>query len=216
MEEELKTRFLTLAALTIVATAQAQAQDRGAYIGFDLGRARLQADHQAVDQGIVRSGFATSQTTLDERDTTWKLFVGHQFYRNFAIEGGYTDFGRFSLTTMTTAPAGQIGGSIRAHAWSLDAVGLAPLSERVSVFGKVGVQRWDTDTQLAAAGAGAASRASYGARGNDWKLGLGARYDFSHRVGVRVEWERFVNVGDNAASGGGNIDLIAVGLQYRF
>jgi OOP family OmpA-OmpF porin len=196
--------------------APAHAQDRGTYLGFGLGQSRLQADHAVIDAGVVRSGFASASTSFDERDSAWKLYLGYQFNRNFAFEAGYTDFGKFSLSTATTGPAANVGGNIRAYAWSLDAVGLAPVSTRFTLFGKLGLQRWDTEAPVAAANAGAASSATLGARGNDWKLGVGARYDLSRNVGVRFEWERFVNVGDSAASGRGNIDLIAIGLQYRF
>lgn len=202
--------------VALTALAPAHAQDRGTYLGFGLGQSRLQADHAAIDAGIVRSGFGSASTSFDERDTAWKLHLGYQFNRNFALEAGYTDFGKFVLSTATTGPAANVGGSVRAYAWSLEAVGLAPVSERFSVFGKLGLQRWDTDAHLAATNAGVASSTTLGARGNDWKLGLGARYDLSRNVGVRFEWERFVNVGESATTGRGDIDLIAIGLQYRF
>jgi len=93
---------------------------------------------------------------------------------------------------------------------------LAPVSERLTLFGKLGLQRWDASNEIAAVNARAASSATVGARGNDYKFGLGVRYDFSRNAGVRFEWERFVNVGDAATTGRGDIDLLAIGLQYRF
>jgi len=194
----------------------AAAQDRGTYIGIGLGQSRIQADTGAIDTAARRAGFAASTTTADEHDTAWKLYLGHQYHRNFAVEASYTDFGRFSLGTQTTGPVASLSGSVRGYAVSLDAVGLAPVSERFTLFGKVGIQHWDVNTQAATLAAGTATTATTSARGNDWKLGLGARYDFTRNVGVRFEWERFVNVGDSATTGRSNIDVLAVGVQYRF
>jgi len=203
-----------LAACIVASTAAAQ--DRGTYIGIGVGQSRIQADTGAMDAAARRAGFTGSTTSADEHDTAWKLYLGHQYHRNFAVEASYTDFGRFSRSTQTTGPAANLGGSVRGYAVSLDAVGLAPVTERFTLFGKVGLQHWDLDAQAASLAAGVATTATTSARGNDWKLGLGARYDFNRNIGVRFEWERFVNVGDSATTGRSNIDMLAVGVQYRF
>jgi hypothetical protein len=61
-------------------TAQAQmpeprlAMDSGVYIGAGVGRAHSDANCGAV---------------CDTKDMTWQGYVGYQFNRFFAIEGGY-------------------------------------------------------------------------------------------------------------------------------
>jgi OOP family OmpA-OmpF porin len=205
-----------IAAVSLCAGLNAQAQERGGYFGFGLGAARLKADTGAIDASIMRSGIGSSSTSAEQHDSAWKIYLGYQFNRHFALEGGYADFGRFSLATTTTLPATNTGGNVRANAWSLDAVGYAPLSERLSLFGKLGAQRWEQTNRVAMLNAGAVSPSSISARGSDVTFGTGLRYDFARNVGLRFEWERFVNVGDAATTGRGNIDLIAIGLQYRF
>lgn len=204
----------TLALLTCAFAATAQ--ERDAYIGFGLGHSRVQADVGAIDAAARRLGFASATTTADETDTAWKLNLGHRYNRHFAVEAGYTDFGRFSLGTATTGPAASAAGEIRGHALSLDAVGIAPVNDRFSVFDKVGVQHWNLSANSVALSGGVPTTVVSSACGSDWKIGLGAQYDFSRKVAVRFEWERFVNVGDSANTGCGNIDVLAIGLQYKF
>jgi opacity protein-like surface antigen len=57
----------------------------------------------------------------------------------------------------------------------------------------------------------------------EWTLGLGGQYNFTKSVGMRVEWERFFNVGSSPSNatagqttGEADIDLISAGLVYKF
>jgi OOP family OmpA-OmpF porin len=211
------TRVRVAAALALLACAlPAAAQVTGGYLGLGFGQSRIQADVGAIDAAARRLGFGSSATSADETDTAIKVYLGHRYNRHFAVEAGYTDFGRFSLSTATTGPAASTAGELRGHALNLDAVGIAPVSDRFMLFGKVGIQRWQLSANSAALNAGVPTMAMASARGNDWKLGLGAQYDFSRKVAVRFEWERFVNVGDTPTTGRGNIDVLAIGVQYKF
>ena len=50
--------------------------------------------------------------------------------------------------------------------------------------------------------------------GSNWKLGIGAGYDFTPTVGARVAWERASKLGDDN-TGKGDVNL-SVGVIYRF
>ena len=45
--------------------------------------------------------------------------------------------------------------------------------------------------------------------------GIGLKYDFTGRIGLRGEWERFVDVGDSGA-GEFDVDLFSVGIDVWF
>ena len=53
-------------------------------------------------------------------------------------------------------------------------------------------------------------------RGSDLSLGVGVSYDFTKRVSVRGEWERFHRVGPGDFTGQGDVDLFSVGMGLRF
>ena len=45
--------------------------------------------------------------------------------------------------------------------------------------------------------------------------GLGVRYPFTEKLGVGLEWNRYVDVGDNTV-GESDIDVYSVDLIWRF
>ena len=47
-------------------------------------------------------------------------------------------------------------------------------------------------------------------------FGLGASADIAKNFAVRVEWERFLNVGDKDTTGQSDIDLVSASLVFRF
>ncbi|MGH8831896.1 MAG: outer membrane beta-barrel protein [Polaromonas sp.] len=193
---------LVLAAGTLTPHA-AFAQDMGFYIGAGVGQSK--GKDACSDLGGV--GFSGS---CDDTDTGGKLFLGYQFNKNFAVEGGYVDLGKFKASgTISGVP---VSADAKAKTWQLVAVGTLPLANNFSVFGKAGVHRWDLDVRASALG----STITASDNGTDLTLGIGAGYEFTKNLGVRLEWERFRNVGEDATTGKSNVDLISVGLRYRF
>ena len=46
--------------------------------------------------------------------------------------------------------------------------------------------------------------------------GLGGEFSFSGRFGVRLEWNRYAEVGSEDLTGDTDIELISLGLRYNF
>jgi OOP family OmpA-OmpF porin len=42
------------------------------------------------------------------------------------------------------------------------------------------------------------------------------KYDFTKRTGIRAEWEQYKNIGDKNKTGESDLDLISIGIQYKF
>jgi len=49
-----------------------------------------------------QSDYAPTSTSIDDSDTGWKIFVGYQFNRNFAIEVNYAELSTFTLNADIT------------------------------------------------------------------------------------------------------------------
>ncbi len=213
MKSSIAAPFL-LAALagSPVVHAQSTPPDQGFYLGASAGQARTDVPTGEFNDDLLGLGVATARTTSDDKDTGWKLYAGYQFNRNLALELGYADLGKFTLTGVTTGPSIRAHGDIKVKALSLDAVGIAPVAGRVALFGKLGVTYWDTDINVSATGAGLTDRSSDSDDGFGWKAGLGARFDITRNVGVRLEWERYFRVGEDKD----DVDLLSLGLQFRF
>ncbi|WP_415838198.1 outer membrane beta-barrel protein, partial [Polaromonas hydrogenivorans] len=206
---------LSLAALAALASpgALAQGQDSGWYGGANAGRSAASIDDARINSGLAGSGFSSSTIVNDDRSTGYKIFGGYQVNKNFAVEGGYFDLGNFGYTA-TTVPAGTLDGRIKLRGLNLDLVGTLPLSEKFSVFGRAGLNYAQARDSFS--GTGAVQVANPNPRKNDtnYKLGLGLQYALTESLAVRAEAERY-RVND-AIGNRGHVDLVSVGLIYRF
>jgi len=209
-------RTLGLAALAAAASPFAVAADTGWYGGYggiSIGKSKAHIDEAGVTRRLLGPGLATTSITDDDSDIGYKLFGGYQFNRNFALEGGYFDLGKFSYGA-TTLPAGTLSGKFRVRGVNLDAVGILPITQQFSAFARAGVQYARTRDSFV--GTGAVPFAFRRASESDanYKVGLGLQYDFTQFLGMRVEAERYRI--HNGVSGKDNIDVLSVGLVYRF
>ena len=206
-------RKLSLIALAVLGTTSVLAQELvGPYIGGNIGRSRAHFDAPGNLNAFVGPGFAVNSSSNNEGDTGGKLYGGYRFNSNFALEGGYFDLGRFNYTYNTT-PAGSLNGNLRVRGLNLDLVGIAPLSDRFSAFGRVGAAYTRATSGFTSTGAVPAA-AGRSERNTNLKLGLGLEYAFSERLAVRGELERY-RVKD-ALRSRGHIDMASVGLVYSF
>lgn len=204
---------LGLVALVVIASPFAVADDSGWYVGANVGQSRAKIDDARITSGLLGSGFTTTSLTNDDRDTGYKLFGGYQFNKNFALEGGYFDLGEFGYTA-TTLPAGTLNGNIKLKGLNLDAVGILPITEKFSAFGRVGVNYAQAKDSFTGTGAVSVSNPNPSKNDTNYKYGLGLQYAFTESLAMRAEAERYRI--DDAVGNKGDIDLISVGLIYRF
>jgi OmpA-OmpF porin, OOP family len=204
---------LGLAALALIASHYAVADDSGWYGGLNIGQSRVKIDDAKLTSSLLGSGFATTSISNSESDTGYKLFGGYKFNKNFALEGGYFDLGDFGFTA-TTVPAGTLGGKIRLKGLNLDAVGILPISGKFSAFGRAGLNFAEAKDSFSGTGLVTVLNPNPSKRDTNYKLGLGLQYDFNESVGMRAEAERY-RIND-AVGSKGDVDLLSVGLVYRF
>ena len=204
---------ILLTATCLTGTPVLGEEDKGWYIGADVGQSAAKLDHARIDNALIGSGFTVTSIDDDDRDLGYKLFAGYQFNRNFALEGGYFDLGEFSFTA-NTLPAGTYRGEIGVRGINLDAVGLWPLSERFSAFGRIGVTYAETKDAFSSTGLFITTSTNPEERDMQYKFGAGLQYAMTPALGVRLEAERY-RVND-AVGNRGDIDLFSLGVIYRF
>ncbi|MFT5534090.1 MAG: OOP family OmpA-OmpF porin [Candidatus Paceibacteria bacterium] len=202
-----------LVALAVLASPLALADENGWYGGLNAGRARASIDDQRITSGLLGSGFATTSIANDNQATAFKVFGGYQFNRNFALEGGYFDLGRFGYHA-TTVPAGTLDGSIRLKGLNLDAVGILPITDKLSAFGRVGVNTAQARDHFSGSGAINVLTPTREKRDTNIKFGLGLQYAMTEALNLRVEAERY-RIND-AIGNRGDVDMVSVGLVYHF
>jgi OOP family OmpA-OmpF porin len=204
---------LGLLALAVSACPFVMAADPGWYGGVSAGQSRATIDDVKITSGLLGSGLATSSIDDKKEDTGYKLFGGYQFNRNFSLEGGYYNLGKFGFTAITV-PAGTLKGDIKLQGINLDAVGILPFTEKFSGFGRVGVIYNEAKDSFSGTGAVNVLDPSPSKLDTNYKFGLGLQYDFTQKIAMRVEAERY-RIND-AVGNQGDVDLVSVGLIFRF
>jgi OOP family OmpA-OmpF porin len=210
------TSGLRLSALTLalLSTPLAFAQDDSSwYMGASAGPTRATIDDGRIVQNMGLGGFPNATVSDDDRDTGYKVFGGYRFNRNLGLEGSYFDLGKYSFAARTT-PADTLNGQMQVRGFGLDAVLTAPLTEKFSVFGKVGAQYSEARDSFTSTGNVLVRDPNPSKSELNPKLGIGMQYAFTDAFAVRAELERY-RVND-AVGSRGDIDHLSVGLVYSW
>lgn len=207
-------RVLGLAGAASLIAASACAQDAGYYYGgLSVGQSRARIDEPRITATLLGAGLATTSIVSDEHDPAFKLFGGYQFNRNFALEGGYFNLGKFGFTS-TTAPAGTLTGQIRLQGLNLDLVGTWPITERWSAIARIGAQYASARDTFTGTGAVGVLNPNPSRRETNLKLGLGMQYEINQSMLVRGEVERY-RINDAVGNHGG-VNVLSVSLVFPF
>lgn len=197
----------TLIALTVAAafsTSQSFAADTSNYFGVSYG------------QTTVDTGVTVGTAILDDEDTGFKIFAGHNLNDSMAIEVHYADLGEATLSG-NSGDTFSIEGSafvftannarIAVAATSIGAAGIYKLATNSSVvpFAKLGLHRWEIDTTVS----GASSVATVSDDGVDIFFGLGADISITESMSIRAEYESYDVDGDD-------VDNISIGLIAHY
>lgn len=203
---------LGLVGCAVMNSSFAMADDTFWYVGGNIGQSRAKID----DARIISQLPYASTISDDNKGNAFKLFGGYQFNKNFALEGGYFNLGQFGYTATTIPiPSGSLNGNIKLQGLNLDAVGILPLGDKFSVFGRLGLQYAQAKDSFSSTGSVATpTNPNPSKNAFNPKAGLGLQYDFTRSLGMRVEAERF-RIND-AIGNTGDINMYSVGLVYRF
>jgi hypothetical protein len=180
--KRMQNKFAPLAiALALSLPAVAQAQETGAYLDASVGR-----------RDIGESGW--------DNGTSFSFGAGYSFSDYISAEARYIDFGEFDDDV---PPIWTLSGD----AFVVDLVASYPLSDRVSIFAKLGFFSWDVE--LTEAGFGELASDD----GTDLTYGAGFAFSFTDQFSSYLQFKRYAFEVD-----GEDVDLddIGIGLQYRF
>ena len=194
--------LLAASTLAFSPMSQAQMSAESFYAGIGAG--------QGKGKDICSDVASIGITSCDDTANGYRIFGGYQFHKNFAVELGYADFGKADASGVVLSV--PVSAEWKATAWDVSAVGILPVADKFSVFGRVGIAMWNVDLDVNAAGFPASQSSS----GADPVYGVGAQYDFTNHFGLRGEWARYSNVGDSDTTGQTDVDVTGVSVLYRF
>jgi len=188
-----------LLAVGIAFTPMAQAQSGFAGVGFGQTSVDIECDLDI-------------SCNADDSDSGFKIFGGYQFTPNFAFEVAYLDLGEAKISG-TDSFLGSTTATFEVSGFNFAVVGSFPVGERFGLMAKAGFFRWDMDLNVSSSvfGSGSASETGF-----DPMFGIGGLFNISEKLGVRVEYEKFLDVGDENVTGQSDVDLISASLVFRF
>ena len=207
---------------SLLAAQAAQAQDNtfinpdwansAWYIGAGVGQSRATIDEPRLRASLAANGETVTGFSKDQRDTGYKLFVGRQLNQYFDVEAGYFDLGKFDFKS-TTSGNGVLNGQAGFRGVNLDLLGQLPLSQRLSLLGRVGMHYTKTNTEFSGNRLLGSTNTHASERKLNAKLGLGLEYKFSEALALRGEVERYRL--NDAVGNRGDADLYSVSLVYK-
>ena len=224
--------FLAVALAALVAPAFAEPPRW--YAGISGGQSRtsdeLVRNRESTLVNVVTSSV---RSDFDSTDNAWKVFGGLRFSDMLAVEIDYANLGRHHLTTSFVGGDPVLPGSItigrRISGFGADAVLSAPLGERFAVFGRVGAFRSKLEADATLEGSVVFTNGAPGDRQRSVtqnetvaKFGIGGDWWFTRNAALRLEWERYHNIGKAFAIGGSgttgeaDTDVVSLGVMVRF
>lgn len=137
---------------------------------------------QQADTGWYLSGsLGSAEVDIPGADdsTAWRIAGGYKINRTFGAELGYANLGDF-------------GGGDDVTSLELAATAAFPLANQFSLYGLVGFARLEAGSE----------------EETELMFGVGAQYDVSRNLGVRLQWHRYDT--DEA------IDVLSLGVVWKF
>jgi OOP family OmpA-OmpF porin len=171
--------------------------------------------------------FGSPVTESDDRSTSWAFKAGYRFHRYFAVEVGYTNLGDFDTTIgqscfgmqlQICTPIQRMRTSI--DGFSVDAIGVLPVSRHVELMGKVGGFHRTASFSLLDVphGDDFVDRKS-----TVWKFAIGAGFPMNDRLALSVDAVRYLDVGiardpsgNHFLADDGDGTVISLGARWNF
>jgi len=179
--------FGTLFAVVSVSSA-AFAEGAGAYAGLNLG--------------VGKPNINTPNGEDKQSSAVGGIVLGYKFNPYLAVEGQYSGIGKVT---------DNVSGSAKGDAASLAVLGILPLNENFSLYGKLGVAATKTTVSSSLSPMSDATRTGV-------TYGLGAEYNLNQNVGLRVGWDHYNAAVDDVGNHEKNVNanVATIGAVYHF
>jgi OOP family OmpA-OmpF porin len=169
----------------------------------------------AVAAGEVYIGLAAGRTSFKDtalsssfsaNDTGYKVFVGYEVWRVFAVELGYTDHGDFDDVD-NADPANPVTLNAESQSIALWGVGILPATPRLSLWGKLGYAQTDVDGRASDT---MMNTATFDVSDQNVAWGFGLGYNFTSKWAMTLEFESYSTDSDT------DVELGSLGFHYTF
>jgi OOP family OmpA-OmpF porin len=182
---------------------------------------------------------ATGDSSLDDSFSVWGADIGYRFNKYVALEVGYTNLGKWlyrmpilvSGTYLETRPDGSIvtynlngvaerDTQITSSGITGSVLGILPIGGRIDLHLRGGLYFADTrDTnRIRYVSSQPALNIAHGrtdASDTELFAGLGGAFTFNENFALRVEYQKYFDVGDDEKMGETDIDVINLSVLFK-
>jgi OmpA-OmpF porin, OOP family len=215
-----------LLCLSIGWAIPAQAAELGWYVvGFGGESSASGASENLATERLVAIFEANgvdvldATATVDDSDTGFGLAGGYQLNDHFAFEFAYVDLGSVSydLSARVSDGTNEADADVQLESSAdgpvVSALGILPIGERFSVFGRVGFSLMNAKGTARITINDVTQRPNQSSQKSDLMYGVGAEFDLSKHFAIRLAWDRYMDVGTEDVTGDIDADLFTLGLR---
>lgn len=236
------TAGVMLAGLGLIWGSSVQAQETGWYFGLSGGLTTTGLSRSDIDRQVVNGlaaelaaedlilTAASVSSDLDDSDKGWSIDIGYRINRYVAVEVGYVDLGEFLYEASMLLTVDDGPGGLPAAQFDFDAdqrmqvngpfasvLGMFPISDAFDVHVRGGLLFADTRARARSIVENdPVSFVSFQAKDSskEFFAGIGASWNINQSYALRLEYQKFLDVGD-VATGEGDIDFVNVSILFR-
>ena len=220
-------RMFALAGLAVLATTPAVAAERGFYVGFDAGQYSYDLDEGGLNAsiaGLVEDAglsIVDGSSETSEDGFTYGVFVGYQVFRFLAVEAAYVDLGDAEYKSRAVVTDGLNTANLSAQLTAessgptLSVLGILPIGPSWEVYGRAGVYFASDDVSAQLAVDGVSDPFSDSSSSEEFLWGVGVGYTQAQWT-LRLDYQQFMDVGDEDTTGEADVDRIALAAIFRF
>lgn len=205
--------------------ANAQEHSSGFYIGAFGGQATYDIAKEDMDDLFLFAGDAAGlpilggESSLEDSDTGLGVVAGMRLTPHIAIEASYLDLGAAEYRLDGLVNLGNTfgvvefegGADIEVTGPAVALVGIIPVSETIELYGKAGM--FFSETDFTVFFDSISESASFSSE--EILYGVGMAWNLNPSWSLRLDFQRFADVGEEDELGEANIDQFSVGVLYR-
>lgn len=168
----------------------AYAADTGWYLLTDIGQTK--AKDFDLGPGV----------SVDDTDIGFKVGGGYMFHKNIGVEAAYVDLGKFTASGFGQTADAKASGEVIAAVLNL------PAGDKFAVLARLGF----INATVKVSGGGLSEKST------DMKMtwGIGAAFFVTPQLGLRLNYDSYNKLGDNDTTGESTVDMISLGVMYKF
>jgi len=186
----------------------------GFYVLGEVTHSSTPLDKKGFDQSLTNASATGLTSNSKDQSNQWRLQGGYKFNPNFAVEGGYIDLGKSKYKAAYNQGTAQ--GELKAGGFDLAALGILPITDKVSIFAKLGVMAASVDSKLKTNSASVLINK----KGSEHEflpmVGVGASYKLTDNVDLRADFDRVSNIGKSSKTGQMDSNMLSIGAAYNF